>query len=185
MRLLKNKWFCMLLSILLIVTTLPVPAFAAKPEVIDSTSIKIMIKYKDTSKSKEQVVQSNVKDKKFKSIKKTISNDTYLAEVSNTQFEELKKDTNIQYIEVDAIVSLLEDEMQVPEPSCTHCSEEDHVHGDEHECLESCLCQSCTNGLSEICECTECNCEDNTDDLNKEKMCFTEEESIPLCDRID
>ena len=185
MRLLKNKWFCMLLSILLIVTTLPVPAFAAKPEVIDSTSIKIMIKYKDTSKSKEQVVQSNVKDKKFKSIKKTISNDTYLAEVSNTQFEELKKDTNIQYIEVDAIVSLLEDEMQVPEPICTHCSEEDHVHSDEHECLESCLCQSCTNGLSEICECTECNCEDNLENLNEDVLSGETTEIPEQFDEVD
>lgn len=158
MRFYKNKWLCMLLIILIIATTVPAPAFAAKPDGLDSTNIQVIIKYKDSSKEKNQDIQSKVKEKKFKSAKKTKLKDTYIVEVSNTQLEELKKDTSIQNIEVDAVVTLLEDEVQTTEPESELCTDENHVHSEENQCLESCECLSCSHGSSEICECTDCSC---------------------------
>ena len=159
----------MLLILLLLATSFPVPTYAGKSVPQTDSSVRLMIKYKDSVNEPEKDLQAKIRNKKIKSLKTSKNENTYVIEVDSTLVSEISKDTNIEIVEVDSLIRLFENDGTLAPPEPEECTDESHNHQsnviETHEDIENCtdeahdheLIENVTEGSENVeCECVDC-----------------------------
>ena len=124
----KKKVMSMLLILLLLATSFPVPTYAGKSVPQTDSSVRLMIKYKDSVNEPEKDLQAKIRNKKIKNLKKSKNEKTYVIEVDSTLVSEISKDTNIEIVEVDSLIRLFENDGTLAPPEPEECTDESHNH---------------------------------------------------------
>lgn len=71
-------------------------------------NFRVIVKYKDNYQYDENNLKKEVKENIVVSSNQLESNNTYILEVTQTEYEAMKRDTNIESIEIDNVFTLLE-----------------------------------------------------------------------------
>ena len=142
MKIRERKILSILLVLLLILSSFPDVGFAEGTMYLTQgdhhhdENVRVIVKYNDNYENAEKNLTKEVSKNNVISYSQLESNNTYIMEVTQTEYESMINDKNIESIEIDNVFTLLENVTESNGVSAICVHENGHCCATE----ESCIC---------------------------------------------